>query len=190
MWRHFETFHVIQQPSYASKYPPLQGLLLAFGIVLGGSPQVGVWIGAGLAAAALCWMLQGWLPGKWALFGGLLYALHPTMQFACGAQSWGHSYWGGHAPLVGGALLFGALPRVVRRLRPLDAVLMVAGVAILANTRPFVGLVVSLAAGLTLAIWIVGQLRTNLANLPRLAARFVSACAGHGPRRGWLHVDL
>src|SRR5215467_14704068 len=43
-WEHFETFQVMQQPVYASKYQPLQAATLAFGEKFFGQPWVGVWL--------------------------------------------------------------------------------------------------------------------------------------------------
>src|SRR6058998_668128 len=36
MWKHFETIHTLQQPTYMSMYQPAQGLILAAGIRLAG----------------------------------------------------------------------------------------------------------------------------------------------------------
>jgi hypothetical protein len=149
-WVHFETMHVIQQPTYASKYPPLPGLFLALGELALGEPVAGAWLATALAASALGWMLRGWLPGRWALLGALLFALHPAVQVA-----WGRSLWGGAPAVLGGALVFGALPRCVRDPRPASAVLLALGVAVLANTRPYEGLLAALAAGIGLAVGLV-----------------------------------
>lgn len=152
LWIHFESFHIIQQPTYASKYPPGQGLVLAAGQVLTGRPIVGVWLSTALACAALCWMLLAWLPPWWAVLGGFLAALHPVILI-----QWGQHYWGGAVAVIGGALVFGALRRVVRRPRARDALLMGLGLAILANSRPYEGLIVSLPAAALLFIWMAGR---------------------------------
>ena len=150
MWRHFEAFAVNHQPSYQSIYPPGQGAFLAIGQVLTGHPIVGVWISMALACGATCYMLQACFSPRWALLGGLLAALHARM-----ALEWGGTYFGGGAAMLGGALLFGGLGHVLNRARVFDAILLAIGLTLLANTRPFEGLVASLPAMVVLAGWLL-----------------------------------
>ena len=147
-WQHFETFQVIHEPTYMSKYPPAQGLVLGLGQWLTGQALTGVWISTALAAAAVCWMLQGWVPGRWALLGSLFLLANVTIHI-----TWGQTFWGGQAALLGGALVYGALPRILGGKGLAATLALVTGVAILANSRPFEGLVVSLPAALALLVW-------------------------------------
>jgi hypothetical protein len=140
-WKHFESMHILVQPTYASKYPPAQGLILALGQVVFRMAIVGVWLNHALATLAAIWMLRGWMPYRWAFLGGFLLASHPLMI------AWGQSYWGGGAAVLGGCLVVGAWPRVARKPAPGAAFLGALGLAILANSRPYEGLVLALTIG-------------------------------------------
>ena len=145
-WQHFETPEVLVRPSYQSKYPPGQGLVLAIGQRVAGNPLAGVWLSSALACAALCWMLQAWVGETWALYGALL----ATLQLAWFGH-WAQSYWGGMVAALGGALLYGGVRRVVDKqsywARFRSALWLALGLVILANTRPFEGLLAAAPAG-------------------------------------------
>lgn len=176
MWEHFDSYHIIQNPSYQAKYQPAQGVALAMGQVLFAAPIVGVWLTLSAACAAVCWMLYGWLPPRWALLGGLLAVLSPGVLVV-----WGQGFWGGGMPMLGGALVYGALPRIVRYQRARDAVFMAIGLLILANCRPYEGLVISIPAAIVLLVWILRHHRSQWTTdfrktvLPIMA---VLTCAG------------
>lgn len=175
-WQHFESMHIIHQPSYQAKYPPGQGVAIAVGQALTGVPMAGVWLSCAVCAAAVWWMLAGWLPPRWAVVGGLLWA------FKLAPSNWAQSFWGGAVACTGGALLLGGLRRAWDRPSWGNGLAMGAGVAILANTRPYEGLILTLFAAATLLVRAVRAGWTPVGVATRLCfpALLVLAPAGAG----------
>jgi hypothetical protein len=136
----FETFFVLQQPSYASIFPLGQGLLLAIGWTVFGHPWAGVALSIGALCALCYWMLRAWTSPGWALVGGLLAVIEfgPLNQ-------WMNSYWGGAVSACAGCLVFGSLPRWRDSGRPRYAVLLGAGLALQLLTRPYEAIFLVLA---------------------------------------------
>jgi hypothetical protein len=153
MWLHFESFHIIQHPTYMSMYPPAQGVVLAVGERLG-HPWIGQWLVTAAMCSTLCWMLQAWLPLGWALLGGMLAVLRLGIL-----SYWMNTYWCASVVALGGALVLGAWPRLKRRPSVRNAAVMALGLVILANSRPYEGLLLSLTVAFAMLIWLFGPNR-------------------------------
>jgi len=138
-WQHFESFHILQQPSYMSMYPPAQAVFLALGEVFLGHPWFGLCVVFVLLGMAATWALRAWLPLAWALPGALLVGA----EFGI-TDYWINSYWGGVTTALGGFLVVGSAGCLLNRpngARVRNAFLLGLGILILANTRPWEGLV-------------------------------------------------
>ena len=149
MWTHFESIHITMQPTYMSMYFPGPGLVMAAGKVLFGQPWYAILIFSALMCAAICWMLQAWLPPSWALLGGALAVLRLALF-----SYWTNTYTGGSwLSALAGALVLGALPRMMKTARFRYWMLMAAGIAILGLTRPYEGLLLSIPVAVVLGRW-------------------------------------
>ena len=171
MHRFFETFFILQEPSYSSIYPLGPGLALAFGQMVFRQP----WAGIALSTAAftsLCyWMLRAWTKPGWALVGGVL----AVIQFGPFSH-WMNTYWGGALAAAAGCLVFGAMPRLRDRWRTRDAVLLGIGLAIHLLTRPFESILLGLSVILFFAPLVAKQ--RDLLRAASIAAMIVGPALG------------
>jgi len=179
MWIHFESIHITMHPTYMSMYFPAQGLILAAGKLLFGYPWFGLLIVNALMCAAICWMLQAWLPPTWALLGGLLAVLHLALF-----SYWINTYHAASIAALGGALVLGALPRLMRSLKLRDGLFLALGISILALSRPFEGLLLCIPVSSALARW--AFFSANRPPLGKLALRAALPLALIAVALGWL----
>ncbi|HEY3837516.1 MAG TPA: hypothetical protein VGL72_13130, partial [Bryobacteraceae bacterium] len=129
----FEAIYVLQEPSYSSMYPPGQGLLLAVGRMIFGTPWAGVLLSVSAFCAVCYWMLRAWVSATWALAGALLavYQFGPLNQ-------WMNTYWANAIPALAGCLVFGVIGRAFAgRITALHGAILGVGLALHLITRPF-----------------------------------------------------
>jgi len=168
--RFFETFFVLQQPTYSSIYPLGQGFALALGWNLFGHPWAGVLLTTAAFCSLCCWMLLGWTTPGWALAGGLLAV------FEFGPLSrWTNSYWGGSFAAAAGCLVFGALPRLRRYPRWRNAALLGIGFATHFLIRPYESIFLGLAIAGYVILW---PPKINQVRCAAIFAAFVAPAVG------------
>jgi hypothetical protein len=141
----FETFYVLQDPSYSSIYALGQGIALALGQLLFRNPWAGVAVSAGALSALVYWMLRAWTSPAWSLLGGVFAAI----EFGP-LSHWMNSYWGGAVSALAGCLVFGALPRLREHGRLRDGAWLGLGLGIQLLSRPFESIFLLLAAAMFL----------------------------------------
>lgn len=170
----FETFFVLQQPTYSSIFPLGQGIAIAIGWMLIGHPWAGVALSIGAFCSLCYWMLRGWTTPGWALIGGL----GAVMQFGP-LNQWMNSYWGGAVSGCAGCLVFGSLARLKTDGSRRSAALLGLGLGIQLLTRPYesIFLVVSVLLFFAPALGRTGELR-KLALLVPVAALTALPAAG------------
>ncbi len=166
MWTHFESIHITMQPTYQSMYFPGQGLMFAAGQVLFGQPWLAELAMDGLMCAGLVWMLQGWLPRRWALLGGVLAVLRLGLF-----SLWINTHHTAALPSAfGGALVLGSLPRLMKAGRFRYGLSMSIGIAILILTRPYEGVLLCVPVAVAIGLWVFkGKSRPPLGVLTRRA---------------------
>ncbi len=142
---HFEYFHILIEPVYTAKFPPLQGVFLAIGKVLTGFPIAGVWLAGLLSSLVIYWLQRAFFSLRWSLFGTILWIFAPLNLV------WSDSYWGGHLAVIGGALSVGAFFRYLQFESLKYLFVWGVGIFLLLNSRLYEGTVLT---GILVSLWV------------------------------------
>jgi hypothetical protein len=152
----FDNLNIINYPSFASKYPPAQGIALALGILLFKSPFAGVVLSGVAACVSTFWMLRAFFSPKWSFIGAFLTLTHPAVFY------WSIGYHFGFVACTGATLGLGALFRLSRAPKITYAVIFGFGIAILANSRPFEGLIACVPMFVFIIGWFYRQIKSRM----------------------------
>lgn len=135
--------HLLVEPTFASKYPPAQGMFLAVGYWLG-DPLIGLLLSGLVAALALHWALRAVVAPVAAL------ATLAAFSFsALYLGAWVRTYMGGLVAFACAALVIGFFLRLRRHRATATAwAALGVGAAGLFLSRPFEGAIVCLLTGL------------------------------------------
>jgi len=186
LWQHFESIHILSQPTYNSMYMAGQACFLALGKLLTGGFFGGVIISTALFCAALTWFLRMFVPPGWALFGGMIAAV----RFGA-ASYWNNSYWGGSVAALGGALALGGWAGLMKNWKIGPALAFASGAVLLANTRPYEGFGFMAVLFISL-VWRAfkqrARMRWSRVALSVAAASIVFSAAGWAMARHWRAV--
>lgn len=134
----FETIHINTGPTWQSMYLPGTGLALAAGEKLG-LPWIAVLLTTAAFCASLYWMISGWLPRRYGLAASAM-----AMLLVYNGNWWFDNYFCLGLPALGGALVLGSVPRVLRKRGLRSTALLGLGLVILMLTRPYEGALFSL----------------------------------------------
>ena len=137
--QYFQAFGIILDPVYAAKFPPMQGLLLAFGKIVFNDMTLGLIFFYALSAASCYWCLKSWTGNFSALLIACWYGLNPLH-----INSWVLTFWGGIPAALGGFLLLGAAIRALRSESSRNFLLIGLALGLLLLSRPYEGALLAL----------------------------------------------
>lgn len=131
--KYFESFHILVDPVYQSKYFPLQGIYLAIGQLIG-HPILGIWISVGLMGNVFYYAAQALVDRRLAWLAALCLMIHFGVL-----NNWGYIFWGGTPFAIAGTMVLGGTLHHWRSPARKHGLMAGIGLASIILSRPYEG---------------------------------------------------